>query len=119
MTKFFSALAALLLVVSFTGAGTASADLASAKATVVAAKAQGVVGEQADGYLGFVGNTEDPATHEAVNEINAGRAELYRETAQKTGVTPEAAAEAAAKVVIERLPPGQFYKPLGGGWTKK
>ena len=27
--------------------------------------------------------------------------------------------EAAAKTLIDRLSPGQYYKPLGGGWTRK
>lgn len=119
MRKFFSAFAAVLLAVSFLGAGAGRADLASAKATVTVAKEQGTVGEQADGYLGFVKGGVDSATHDAVSEINAGRAQVYRETAQKSGVTPEAAAEAAAKLIIERLPPGQYYRPLGGSWTRK
>ena len=42
------------VVASITFAGAAYADPASAKAAVDAAKAQGVVGEQADGFLGFV-----------------------------------------------------------------
>ena len=35
-------------------AGAAPADIAAAKAAVDAAKADGIVGEQADGTLGFV-----------------------------------------------------------------
>ena len=53
------------------------AQSASAKATVDAAKAAGVVGEQADGFLGFVTAAADPAIRAAVAEINAGRADLY------------------------------------------
>ena len=96
-----------------------AADLASAKAAVDAAKAKGLVGEQADGYLGFVTETADAATKAAVEQINAGRAAVYRDTAAKTGVSPEAAGEATAKLLIDKLPAGQFYKPLGGTWTKK
>lgn len=97
----------------------AAADLASAKAAIDAAKAKGLVGEQADGYLGLVTGSADAATEAAVKEINAGRAAVYRSTAAKTGVSPEAAAEATGKLLITKLPAGQFYKPLGGGWTKK
>lgn len=119
MTKVMSGIAAILLVLSFVGATVAHADLASARAAVVAAKEQGIVGEQGDGYLGFVKGSADPTTEAAVNEINAGRAEVYRETAQKTGVTPEAAGEAAANVIIGRLAKGRYYKPLDGAWTRK
>ena len=96
----------------------AAADLASAKATVDAAKAQGLVGEQGDGYLGLVSGSASADITAAVDAINSGRAEVFRQTASKSGVSPEAAGEAAAKLLLAKVPHGQFYKPLGGGWTK-
>ncbi|WP_308237942.1 DUF1318 domain-containing protein [Phenylobacterium sp. J426] len=68
-----------------------AAQAMNAKAAVDAAKAQGVVGEQADGFLGFVKPSTDTALKAAVDEINAGRAQLYREAAAKNGVSVEAA----------------------------
>ena len=65
----------------------AFADLASDKAAVDAAKAAGTVGEQADGYLGIVSGADGTVTA-AVNEINAGRRQVYTQTATKSGVTP-------------------------------
>lgn len=91
----------------------------SAKATVDAAKAKGTVGEQGDGLLGFVSGSADAATTAAVNEINNGRRKVYAETAAKAGVTPEAAGEAAAQLLLQKIPYGQYYKPLGGSWAKK
>lgn len=96
-----------------------AADAAAAKATVDAAKARGEVGEQGDGYLGFVRDSTDVALRAAVAEINAGRAEVYREAATRTGVTAVAAGQATAQQLFARIPPGQFYKPLDGGWTRK
>ena len=96
-----------------------AADLASAKATVDTAKAQGTVGEQGDGYLGLVTGSADPATIAAMQQINAGRAAVYRDTASKTGVSVAAAGEATAKLLLAKVPTGQFYKPLGGSWTRK
>ena len=53
--SFFKLMAPVAAVVgSLTLAGAALADPASAKAAVDSAKAAGVVGEQADGFLGFV-----------------------------------------------------------------
>ena len=112
--KNFVAAAALLLL-----ATPAFADLASDKVAVDAAKAAGTVGEQADGYLGFVSGSADGAVTAAVNEINAGRANVYADTAAKTGVTRDAAGQATGAQLIGRVPGGQFFKPLGGGWTKK
>src|ERR1700710_3155789 len=112
--KNIFAAAALLLL-----ATPAFADLAGDKAAVDAAKAAGTVGEQADGYLGFVSGSADGATTAAVNDINAGRANVYADTASKTGVTRDAAGQATGAQLIGRGPGGQFFKPLGGGWTKK
>jgi uncharacterized protein YdbL (DUF1318 family) len=98
----------------------AYAQTAQAKAVVDAAKAAGIVGEQADGFLGFVTSTADPAIKAAVAEINAGRAQLYKEAAAKNGVTPAAAGAAAFETVVKgKLRPGDYYKPVGGGWVKK
>ena len=103
--------AALLL------ASPAFADLASDKAAVDAAKAAGTVGEQADGYLGIV-SSADGAVTAAVNEINAGRRQVYTQTATKSGVSPDAAGQATGAQLIAKTPAGQFIKPIGGAWTK-
>lgn len=98
----------------------AVAQSAAAKATVDRAKAAGIVGEQADGFLGFVTDAADPAIRQAVSEINAGRARVYQEAAAKTGTTAAAAGAAAyVQVVQGLLKPGEFYKPANGGWTRK
>jgi len=107
----FAAAALLLATPAF-------ADLASDKAAVDAAKAAGTVGEQADGYLGIVSNA-DAAVTAAVNEINAGRRQVYTQTATKSGVTPDAAGQATGAQLIAKTPAGQYIKPLGGAWTKK
>jgi len=96
------------------------AQAMNAKAAVDAAKAQGVVGEQADGFLGFVKPSSDTALKAAVDEINAGRAALYRKAASENGVSPEAAGASAFTTVVQtKLKPGEFYKPAGGGWVRK
>jgi uncharacterized protein YdbL (DUF1318 family) len=97
----------------------ATAQSAVAKAAVDAAKSRGEVGEQGDGFLGFVTPSTDSALAQAVAEINAGRAQVYRETAMRTNVTPEAAGQATAQQLFMRLPTGQFFRPLNGNWTRK
>jgi uncharacterized protein YdbL (DUF1318 family) len=94
------------------------ADAASDKAAVDAAKAAGTVGEQGDGYLGIVSGAS-PAVTAALTNINNGRAGVYAATAAKSGVTREAAGQATGAQLIARVPAGQYYKPLGGAWTKK
>ena len=112
--KNIFAAAALLLL-----ATPAFADLASDKVAVDAAKAAGTVGEQADGYLGFVSGSADGGVTAAVNEINAARANVYAETAAKSGVTRDAAGQATGAQLIGKVPGGQYFKPIGGAWTKR
>ncbi|MDP8917199.1 MAG: YdbL family protein [Pseudomonadota bacterium] len=104
-------------------AGLAFAGLTGAVATAqnrepAALRASGQVGEQADGFMACVASC-DAATRAAVNEINRKRAEAYREVAERTRVSEAAAAQAAGQRLIANLSPGQWYRPLGGGWTRK
>jgi uncharacterized protein YdbL (DUF1318 family) len=110
---------AILAVLMLAVATPAFADLAADKTAVDAAKAAGTVGEQADGYLGFVSGSGNAALAAAVNAINAGRRQVYAQTAGKTGVSAEAAGQATGAQLIAKTPAGQYIKPLGGNWTKK
>ena len=116
MRKTIFAIAAGLSLIA---AGAALAQTAPQKAAVDAAKSTGVVGEMGDGYLGFVSTGGDASLKAAVTAINSGRAAAYADTAAKTGVTAEAAGQATARQLYDRIPAGQWYKPLGGSWTKK
>lgn len=121
-TAFFALTAgvATATLLALAVAPAAVAQTAQAKAAVDSAKAAGIVGEQADGFLGLVTGAADPAVQAAVAEINAGRAQVYREAAAKTGVTAEAAgASAYNQVVQSRLKPGEYYRPAGAGWMQK
>jgi len=116
MRKTLFAIAAGL---SLFAAGAALSQTSAQKSVVEAAKSTGTVGEQGDGFLGFVSGSGDATLSAAVAAINAGRAALYAETAAKTGVTAEAAGQATARQLYARIPAGQWYKPLGGSWTRK
>jgi uncharacterized protein YdbL (DUF1318 family) len=116
LAKIKSALALALLLAFIQPA---FADLASDKAAVDAAKIAGTVGEQGDGYLGYVKGSADGATTAAVTAINAARADVYAQTAAKSGVTRDAAGQATGALLISKMPAGEYFKPLAGGWTKK
>ena len=125
VSTLFSAVATSFFLIA-SGAALLPATIAptaaqsdAAKMLVDAAKARGAVGEQADGLLGFVAPVADPALSAALAEINAGRAQVYRETAARTGVTPDAAGQATAQQLFARLPPGQYFKTLTGMWVRK
>jgi len=115
-TTFFAFAAGLSILAA---AGAATSQTPGQKAAVDSAKVQGVVGEQGDGFLGFVSGSGDPTLTAAVTAINTARAALYAETASKTGTTAEAAGQATARQLYDRIPAGQWYRPLGGSWMKK
>ena len=117
-------LAALSLLTGVVGAAgpilrasPALAQSAGAKAEVDRAKAQGIVGEQADGFLGLVAGG-DPAVRAAMAEINAGRAQAYRDAAVRTGVSPETAGQATARQLAARLGPGEYFRTPDGRWER-
>jgi uncharacterized protein len=117
-----AALCAFLIIAGASasiGVVPAAAQSAADKAAVDAAKARGQIGEQGDGFLGFVAPSTDAALATAVAEINMGREAVYRDTAAKTNVTVAAAGQATAQQLFSRLPAGQFFRPINGNWTKK
>jgi len=124
-TFYTSAAMAAFLLAAAAGAAIviettpAAAQSAATKAAIDAAKARGQIGEQGDGYIGFVTPSTDPALAAAVAEINMGRSAVYRDTAARTNVSPDAAGQATAQQLFARLPAGQYFRPLNGNWTKK
>ncbi len=97
----------------------AFADIASAKALVDAAKTKGIVGEQNNGYLGFV-SAGDAALKAAVEEINAGRRDVFAQAAAKNGVSVEVAGQAAFTASIQpKVKSGEYYQDATGAWVKK
>ena len=98
----------------------AVADVAASKAVVDAAKANGAVGERADGYLGFVTASADAGLKAAVDEINAGRRDVYAQAAAKNGVSADVAGQSAfTNVIFPKLPAGDYYQNGQGAWVRK
>lgn len=119
MKSFLQNAGVLAAALALMSAAPALAQSAAAKAAVDAAKASGQVGEQADGFLGLVSSDAPPPVRAAVAEINAGRAEAFKDTAAKTGVAADAAGAAVAKQLFDRLPAGYHYRTADGRWLKK
>jgi uncharacterized protein len=97
----------------------AAVDVARSKGLVDAGKARGQVGEQADGYLGFVRESDDAPLKAAVAEINAGRAELYAEVAARYGIDPAVVGAASFQQRFDVIEPGQWYRNVDQVWMRK
>ncbi|NJC40590.1 hypothetical protein GGQ87_000848 [Brevundimonas alba] len=103
-------------------AGAAFAQTSQQKALIDAAKAQGTVGEQADGFLGFRQGSSDPALTQAVTVTNNARREGYARSAQAAGdgaTTEAAGARAFQTIVMPRIQSGQWYRNTQGQWVQR
>jgi hypothetical protein len=111
---------AAALVALGVAAGGVFAQTPEMRNQIVAAKTQGVVGEQADGYLGFRIPATDPALQQAVSDTNAARREVYATSARDVGTTTEvAAARMFESQLLPRLAPGEWYRNAAGQWVQR
>lgn len=81
------------------------------------AKANGLVGEKANGYLGAV----NPANAEAqalIEDVNQKRRQAYEDIAKRNGTNVQAVQTLAGEKAIQNTKPGNFVEGPGG-WMKK
>ncbi|MES1197522.1 MAG: YdbL family protein [Pseudomonadota bacterium] len=112
-----AAFAALALAFALSVAAPAHAQ----DAVVTQARAAGVVGEQADGYLGVVSGQSASADVRAhVDQINIGRRAVYTQRAASRGVAiNEMAAAVACEIFGARIAVGEYYRDEGGTWRQR
>lgn len=108
MIKRSLAIATLLMTTMVFPAFAASLD---------AAKAQGLVGERTDGYIGAVAGGGEAAS--VVDEINRLRRQEYEKIAANNGQSISVVEKLAAQKLLSRVQPGQYYMDASGSWKKK
>lgn len=110
-TLLIAAVAALSLAT----AATAQTDAVSQ------ARAAGLVGEQADGYLGFAPGAQINADIRGrVDQINIQRRALYTRRASERNVSVnEMAAAVACEVFANRIAIGERYRGEDGQWRQR
>lgn len=87
--------------------------------TLDEAKAQGLVGEKVDGFLGIVVADPPGDVRQLVERVNAERRQKYTEVAEQRGVPMDAVAKIAGEKLLERAPAGQFVAGANGRWRQK
>jgi len=102
---------------------TATVAMAQANDSVLAqARANGLIGEQADGYLGFVpGATISADLRGRVDQNNIQRRQLYTRRATERGVAVNEMAAAVACEVFQRprIAMGERYRNETGQWRQR
>lgn len=109
-------LAAALLAATFAFAPPASAQ----DAVVAQARSSGQIGEQADGYLGYVPGAQISGDLRGrVDQINIQRRALYTRRATERSVSVnEMAAAVACEVFANRIAVGERYRGEDGQWRQ-
>jgi uncharacterized protein len=90
----------------------------AAQDAVVAARAQGVVGERYDGYLGVVG-TVTPGVRAQVAGVNIKRRALFAGLAARRGVSAQDVGVAAACALLARVAVGEAYVLSDEQWRHR
>jgi uncharacterized protein len=111
---FLSIIAAGALVATASGAVDQNGPIDTAMDT-------GIIGEQADGYLGFV-RTPTPAQADLqrrVNEVNIRRRGVYIQVARDSGETLDRVALLQALRQITKTPAGEYFQDLTDRWCVK
>lgn len=101
-------------------AGAAFAQTSQQKALIDAAKAEGTVGEQSDGLLGFRQPASDAALTQAVQATNSARRAAYARSAAEAGTTADVAgARMFETQLLPRVSSDQYYRNASGQWVRR
>jgi len=94
-----------------------SLNLQQAMNQLSTVKAQGLVGEQRNGYLGVV---DDTATSSQIVElINRARRDEYVRIAEENGIAVAEVEALAGERAIQRTQTGHMIQNQAGSWVKK
>lgn len=95
---------------------TVSVALASA---LTKPKADGLIGEQADGYIGLVSNDVPADIRKLVDETNAKRKAGYQKIAKKQGTSLAEVEKVGGNTAYQKTLKGNYYRDTNGVWRKK
>ena len=87
--------------------------------TLDEAKAQGLVGERVDGYVGAVVASPNAEVQALIDMTNDGRRQVYLDLAKRNGITVEAVGIVSAEKLREKATPGQYVQSPSGQWQRK
>ena len=82
-------------------------------------KADGLIGEQANGYIGLVKQDVPADVKKLVKDINAKRKAGYQKIATKQGTSLAEVEKVGGNKAIEKTLKGNYIRDASGGWHKK
>jgi len=82
-------------------------------------KADGLIGEQANGYIGLVKQNVPADIKKLVNDVNAKRRAGYQKIAKKQGTSLAEVERVGGNTAIEKTIRGNYIRDASGTWRKK
>ena len=87
-------------------------------ASLGSAKSAGIIGEQANGYIGFVKSAPEDVKA-LVKSVNEKRKVRYKQIAISKKISLNDVAKIGGQKAIEKTASGNYVKRAGEGWIKK
>ena len=94
-------------------------SVAVAASPLTQPKADGLIGEQANGYIGLVQQNVPADIKKLVNDVNAKRRAGYQNIAKKQGTSLAEVERVGGNTAIEKTLRGNYIRDASGGWRKK
>ena len=82
-------------------------------------KADGLIGEQANGYIGLVRQDIPADIKKLVIEVNAKRKAGYQKISAQQGTSLAEVERVGGNTAIEKTLRGNYIRAASGGWRKK
>ena len=93
--------------------------VAIASSSLTQPKADGLIGEQSNGYLGLVAQNAPADIKKLVAEVNAKRKAGYQKIAAKQGTSLSDVEKVGGNTAIEKTLRGNYIRDASGTWRKK
>jgi uncharacterized protein YdbL (DUF1318 family) len=94
-------------------------SVAVAASALAQPKADGYIGEQANGYIGLVRQDVPADIKKLVKDTNAKRKAGYQKIAAKQGTSVAEVEKVGGNKAIERTLSGNYIREASGAWRKK
>ena len=94
-------------------------SVAVAASSLAKPKADGLIGEQANGYIGLVTQNVPANVRKLVSEANANRKAGYQKIAAREGTRLADVERVGGKTAINKTLRGNYIRDASGTWRKK
>jgi uncharacterized protein YdbL (DUF1318 family) len=94
-------------------------SVANAASPLAQPKADGLIGEQANGYIGLVKQNVPADIKALVNDVNARRKAGYQKISKRENTPLSQVERVGGNTAIEKTLSGNYIRDASGAWRKK